>query len=202
VLPTTSPAGQAAAARGNAVIAAFAPSVAPWASARVGVAGSNEAGLTYTGRAARLDFRHAFENDRIALSVGAGASMMMAGSDRDGAAPGTEIDLDLGSVGADVPVLFGWRSDAGIVTFWIGPRGGFERLTGSATVTPGNASGSLDLWHWYAGTVVGLALGFRHVHGAFELDTSYQSLHGTVVGSDVHVTGVTVTPAAAMLVNF
>src|SRR6185369_12120360 len=37
-----------------------APGVAPWAGARVGIAGSNEAGLAYTGRSIRLDGRYAF----------------------------------------------------------------------------------------------------------------------------------------------
>jgi hypothetical protein len=201
---TGSPDGRIAAARGNAVIAAIAPSVAPWVSTRVGLPASNEAGLTYTGRVARLDVRHAFEDGALALSIGAGASVILAGHEQDGAAPGTELQLGLGSMGADVPVLFGWRSDAGIVTLWAGPRGGFERLTGDATIGPRDSpvSGNLDLRHWYAGGVIGIGIGFRHLHGALELDTCYQIVDGSVAGIDVHVSGVTLAPAAALIATF
>jgi hypothetical protein len=201
---SNTPEERSAAARGDAVIAAFAPSVAPWVAARVGLPSSNEAGLTYTGRSARLDFRHAFEDDALALSIGAGASVLLSGHGQDGAAPGTELKLGFGSMGADVPILFGWRSDAGIVTLWAGPRGGFERLTGDATIGPNDSamSGSLNLRHWYAGGVIGLGLGFRHLHGALELDTCYQSVDGSVAGLDVHLSGLTLAPAAALLATF
>jgi hypothetical protein len=164
----------------------------------------NEAGLAYTGRAVRLDLRHSFEDGALALSIGAGASVLLSGHTEDGALPGSDFHLGLGSIGADVPVLFGWESAAGVVTIWAGPRGGFERLNGDATIGPGDPalSGSLDLRHWYAGAVAGLRLGFRHLHGAFELDTYYQSVDGSLAGVDVHLSGVTVAPAAALLATF
>ena len=107
-------------------------------------------------------------------------------------------------MGADVPILFGWRSDAGIVTIWAGPRGGFERLTGNATLGPNEVAlaSSLDLRHWYAGGVAGLRLGFRHLHGAIELNTYYQSADGSVGGLDVHVSGITLAPSAALVATF
>jgi hypothetical protein len=196
--------GQIAAARGDAVIAAFAPSVAPWVAARVGIPSNNEAGLTYAGRAVRLDLRHAFEDGALALSIGAGASVILSGRDEEGLAPGSRFRLALGSMGADVPVLFGWRSDAGIVTLWAGPRGGFQRISGDAAVGPGDPAqaGPLTLQHWYAGGVVGFALGFRHLHGALELDTYYQSVDGSMAGVDVHVSGLTLSPAAALIATF
>jgi hypothetical protein len=194
--------GRAVAARGDAVMAAVAPSVAPWVAARVGIPSNNEAGLTYTGRAVRLDARHSFEDGSLALSIGLGASVMLAGHEQDGATSSTSFQLGLGSVGADIPVLFGWQSDTGIVTVWVGPRGGFEHLTGDATIDAVGPSGSLDLRHWYAGGVVGLALGFRHLHGAFELDTYYQSVDGSLSGIDVHVNGLTLAPSAALVATF
>jgi hypothetical protein len=196
--------GRTAAARGDAVMAAVAPSVAPWVATRVGLASNNEAGLTYTGRAVRLDARHSFEDGALALSIGLGASFLFAGHEQDGATPNTSFEIGLGSVGADVPVLLGWQSDAGVVTVWVGPRAGFERVNGNATLDPLGASpsGSLDLRHWYAGGVAGLALGFRHLHGAFELDTYYQSVDGSLDGLDVHVNGLTLAPSASLLATF
>jgi hypothetical protein len=72
-----------------AAIDALAPSVAPWVNARVGIGGDNEAGLTYTGRAVRLDIRHAFEDDDIALSMGAGASAVLRGREEQRDQTGT-----------------------------------------------------------------------------------------------------------------
>jgi hypothetical protein len=198
------PDGRTAAARGDAVMAAVAPTVAPWVAARVGLASNNEAGLAYTGRAVRLDARHSFEDGSLAYSIGAGISFALAGHEQDGATPNTSFKLGLGSVGADIPLLFGWQSDSGIVTAWIGPRAGFERVTGDAALDAvgTSPSGHLGLNHWYAGGVLGLALGFRHLHGAFELDAYYQNVDGTLAGIDVHVTGLTLAPSAALITTF
>ena len=49
---------------------------------------------------------------------------------------------------------------------------------------------------------VGLGLGFRHLHGAVELDAYYQSVSGSMGGDDVHFTGATVTPAAGLTLSF
>jgi hypothetical protein len=192
------------AARGEAVIAAMGPSVAPWVGARVGLPTDNEAGITYTGRALRLDARHAFEDDAFALSVGAGASVMLARRDQDAAAPATQFHVDMSSVGFDVPVLVGWRGTAGVVSFWTGARGGFERLRGDASVGPTEppTSGNLELNRWYAGGVVGLGLGFRHLHGALELDTYYERVTGSLAGIDVAVSGVSLAPGAGIVATF
>lgn len=55
-----------------------APAIAPWVSARIGLEGANEGGLTYSGRAVRLDGRHAFGLGTPTLSVGLGASVVSA----------------------------------------------------------------------------------------------------------------------------
>jgi hypothetical protein len=39
-----------------------------------------------------------------AMSIGAGASVLLSGHEQDGAAPGTELKIGLGSMGVDVPV--------------------------------------------------------------------------------------------------
>ena len=99
--------------------------------------------------------------------------------------------------GFDVPLLVGWRSTAGVVTLWTGVRGGFEKLSADSS-----SATALDLRRWYGGGVIGLGLGFRHVHGAIELDAYDQSVTGSYAGSDVRVTGVTLTPAAGVILSF
>lgn len=179
-----------------AAIDALAPSVAPWVNARVGIGGDNEAGLTYTGRAVRLDVRHAFEDDDVALSVGAGASAVLRGRDEQRDQAGNTTPAPWG-FGFDIPVLVGWRSSAGVVTLWAGARGGFEKLGADAS-----SAIDLALQRWYAGPVVGLGLGFRHVHGALELDTYFQSVSGSFAGDDVRLSGVTLAPGAGLILSF
>ena len=79
---------------------AAASGVAPWVSGRVGLAGDNEAGLTYTGRNVRLDVRHAFAIGAAALSVGIGGSLIIAER------PGVDVhgrDVGVFGGGIDVP---------------------------------------------------------------------------------------------------
>lgn len=190
-----------ASARAKAVGAAIAPGVAPWVSARVGLPGDNEVGLTYMGRSARFDLRHAFEWDTIALSIGVGADALWGDTE---STTGTGIDAGSTAIrgyGADVPVVVGWRSAAGVVTLWAGARGGGEQINDKSS--SGAAVGpALDLQRWYVGPVIGMALGFRHLHGALELDTYYQHVGGTYFDAHVGVTGVTIAPAGALILTF
>jgi hypothetical protein len=179
----------------RAALDSLAPQVAPWVSARVGVGFDSEAGITYTGRAVRLDARRAFDlEDSTAVSIGIGGSAVLRGEERPG--PDGVVVAPAG-FGFDVPILFGWRSTAGVVSLWVGGRGGFEKI--GADSTPAS---SIDLRRWYGGGVVGLGLGFRHLHGAVELDAYYQSVSGSMGGDDVHFTGATVTPAAGLTLSF
>jgi len=175
----------------DAAADAIAPGVAPWVGARVGIGGENEAGLTYTGRSLRLDARHAFEDGPRALSIGAGVSGILRSSDERRYADGSYSTSPWG-FGFDVPILVGWRSDAGVVTLWAGARGGIDSIRWS----------DVDLQHRYIGTVTGLGLGFRHVHAALELDAYYQSVSGSLSGDDVRLSGLTLAPAAALLLTF
>src|SRR5580700_1633007 len=59
-------------AKGALIAAVVAPGLAPFASARVGLGSQFEVGLTYTGRAARLDLRHSFDYGNVSLSLGGG----------------------------------------------------------------------------------------------------------------------------------
>ncbi|HEX9296498.1 MAG TPA: hypothetical protein VF881_11705 [Polyangiaceae bacterium] len=194
---------QNAAARGEAVLAALAPSVAPWAAVRYGFPTSNEAGLTYAGRVLRLDFRHAFEDDSFALSIGGGVSAVVGAKDRQDV-PASEFHVAPSSTGFDVPLLAGWRSTAGVVSLWGGVRGGVEWLKGDASLDTSDplVRGRLDLSRWYAGGVFGLGLGFRHLHGAIELDSYYQKIEGSIADYNVSLSSVTITPAAALVATF
>jgi hypothetical protein len=191
--------------QGAAVSAAMAPAVAPWVSGRVGLENRMEAGLAYTGRSVRLDGRHAFEWDRLAISVGLAGSVLLAGPPEDKTAQSTYIELDRQrGWGVDLPVLLGWQDKTGIVTVWAGPRGGFEKIAAALTLpmdTPAR-TGDLSAQRWYVGPVTGLAIGFRHVHAAAEIAAYYQNVRATALGFSVKANGVALVPAAALNVSF
>lgn len=181
---------------------AVAPGVAPWVAARVGIAGSNEAGLTYTGRSVRVDARHAFTLGGPTLSIGIGGTVILP--ERPGA------DAAINSVtggGADVPILLGWTSQSEIYSIWVGPRGGFESLSGSVLAPPENVGEpeaflDVDARHFYVGGVLGARVGFRHVHVAVELDGAYHRAEGTLGGIESSLDQATITPSGALVVTF
>lgn len=168
-----------------------APGIAPWVSGRFGIAGDNEAGLSYTGRALRLDVRHAFALGTAALSIGLGGSVL---------APLRPGDADGGSSvfggGVDVPVLFGVHSKSDLYALWIGPRGGFEALSGQVSEEHASAR------HFFGGFVVGVRGGFRHLHAAIELDGAYHRADGTLAGAATGVGLFSLTPTGALLLTF
>lgn len=206
--PTAGPSAQNQSSLQNLTVA---PGVAPWAAGRIGFAYSNEAGLTYSGRTLRLDGRHAFElNKAVALSVGLGASALMAER------PGGDQASGVFGGGADLPVLIGIRSTGGLYSFWFGPRGGFEFLSGRVQLVDTTAMPVLyDVSgkHFYAGLTAGARVGFRHVHLALELNAAYHGADGTFRSSPTGITPqgspasanvkqLSLTPAGALEVTF
>jgi len=202
-----SEASREAYAKGAAAVAAIGPGVAPWVSARVGLPHDFEAGITYSGRAMRVDARHAWQGERFALSVGAGASALslrhaVSGDQLSG------LDLKakggMGSFGFDAPVLVGVKSPSDLLSAWAGPRFGYERICAEATlgIEPSAQPGSLSLERVQYGGVVGISLGFRRLYGAIELDFSHQSYSGDILGQKVEGTGFALTPAAALVAKF
>jgi hypothetical protein len=212
----TTPAERTAYAKGALAVAGAAPGVAPWVSARLGLPESSELGLTYSGRSARLDVRHAFVRGPLALSVGAGASAIAP----HGASHGSPALAGLGTdelrgAGLDVPVLVGWQSRAGILRVWAGPRGGHEWIGGAVKAELGAPDASpadveagapwkadVTVRHLWAGGVAGFSVGLRHVHAALELDAAWHRISGSVGGIDVKTSGVALAPAGALIVNF
>jgi hypothetical protein len=188
--------------RGALVAAAVAPGLAPYASARVGIGDHFEGGLTYTGRSVRADFRRAFGlSPHWALSVGVGGSAVLYGH-----AYGTPLpDVDLGGLhgwGADVPVLLGYESDGGLYMAWLGVRGGFQHVDISEVLSEpsaapiGTAPVGLSASSAWGGGVVGLAVGFRHIHVALEIDVSYANVSGDYNGVHASISGLTLAPGA------
>ena len=136
---------------------AIAPGVAPWVSGRVGIVGSNEGGLTYSGHALRFDLRHAFEFGKgAALSIGLGGTAVIARR------PGEDNANGVYGGGADLPVLIGLRSST------------TSTPSGSARARASNprrrrpaqsefAGAEVTARHFYGGLTAGMRVGFRHI---------------------------------------
>ncbi|MBK9260287.1 MAG: hypothetical protein IPM54_10670 [Polyangiaceae bacterium] len=175
----------------------IAPAIAPWVSARVGIAGSNEAGLSYTGRAIRLDARHSFKLNKknsLALSAGLGGEVLLVGRPRTG----SQDPQSLLGGGVDLPILFGWRSTAGLYSAWIGPRPGISFIQGA--FADGTAFSARD---GRLGFVGGLSLGFRQIHVAMELGGAFHFVNALVDETQrIEFTQFTLTPAGALVLTF
>ncbi|CAN5916873.1 hypothetical protein BH11MYX4_BH11MYX4_63140 [soil metagenome] len=194
-------------AKGALVAAAVAPGLAPFVGARVGVGNNFEGGLAYTGRGVRVDMRRDFDDGKVTYSVGLGLSAALYGRQS-----GTELpNVDLGALhgyGGDIPLLVGWESAGGIYKVWGGARGGLEHVivetltSEPKEVTIGSAPLHLDANRFWAGGVVGLATGFRHLHVALELSAAYQVVQGNYNENKVTVRGVTLAPATALWWTF
>jgi hypothetical protein len=185
------------------------PGVAPWVGARVGIGHDSEAGITYTGRYARLDARHAFEGEHVALSAGLGASgrLMQTGSYRpqaddptcDASDPGCgtsvygqvdatgEIpDLDEGAVtgwGIDVPIIVGWRSTARLLQAYGGVRAGHERVWGEYAwqVSPDEVrEADMRGYRTFAGGLVGLLVSIDPFWAGLEVSSAYHWGNGAL----------------------
>jgi hypothetical protein len=190
-----------------AIAASVAPETAPYIGGRLGLPDDNEVGLSYTGRYLRLDGRHAFESGHWALSIGGGLNASwsrLLQNERDTASQ--QISGSSYSLGGDVPILFGWQSDAGVVSLWGGARAGYERIVFSSsegTILTAPFSNAVGIHHWRVGGVAGISFGFRHVHTILELETAYHGINAKL-GDDtkIDLSGVTLTPAGALRFTF
>jgi len=199
---------------------AVAPGVAPFVAARVGLGGHNEAGLAYTGRGLRLDARHAFEWPSFALSLGAAGSAVLArpGDEPDrhvGDEPGMDTGLrtaeltSVGGYGFELPLVFGYRSDADVVRAWVGARLGLEHdgynvalveRPDTALSTTGQAT---RVW---GGGLFGFSVGLNPIEVRAEIDAAYEQAHGKLRLLDgnlsVDVAGWSLTPGMAISAKF
>lgn len=180
-----------------------APGVSPWVSGRVGLTGSNEAGLTYTGRAIRVDGRHAFSLGAPTLSVGLGAAALLAQRPESG-----QDGSSVYGIGFDAPVLLGFQSRSDIYAFWLGPRVGFEVLRGrlqTGAVDPVTEEAPLlDVsgQHLQLGFVIGARVGFRHVHVALEAGAAYHWVEGEISDTSVTLEQATIAPGGGLILTF
>jgi hypothetical protein len=180
---------------------AVSPGVAPWASGRVGIAGDNEGGLTYTGRTVRLDGRHAFPIGGLALSIGLGGSAIVAHQ------PGHGFDASgVYGGGLDVPVLLGIHTTGDLYSLWIGPRGGVELLRGRLAIAnvgePNEDLVDAEATHGFIGGLVGFRVGFRHVHVSVEGSFAYHHASGKIGSTPVTLDQTSVTPGGALQIAF
>jgi hypothetical protein len=223
--PLTDPARAADYAEGVLTQALIAPGATPWVAARTGVAENLEAGLTYTGRGLRLDGRHAWPTgEQWTLSVGLGASALLLTPERtEGRAEGAtaeqsnslaEFDASAKGWGVDLPVLLGYRMLEGFGDVWLGPRLGFERLSGDVRIVdadPGFQELDLSGNRIWAGLLGGFSLGIPPVWIRFELTAIYHRLSGELKPADaeqalefdaVEASGWTFAPSGAIVGKF
>jgi hypothetical protein len=200
----TAAAGESGSPERDLEHAAVAAGVAPWVGARVGLAGDNEAGLAWAGRSLRLDARHVFPRGSLALSLGVGGSLVLPERRY-----GDERIRSFRGGGVDVPVLFGWSSQSGIYTVWLGPRAGVELLEGSIPADAATAASPSEVpptevsaRHVSVGGVLGLRVGFRHVYVALEADGAFHAVDGTVGDTNVSLQQGSVSPGGALVIGF
>lgn len=194
-IAVTSTFSAATASAGRLQDLAVAPDVSPWVSARVGLGSGFEGGLSASTRSIRLDARRAFESDRWALSVGLGASGVLAARSGGGEATGVY------GAGFDLPVLFGWRSSADLYSLWVGPRVGGEIFSGqldTGEIDPAAASGR----HLHVGGLAGLRAGLRHLYAVVEFEFAYHLAAGSLGPDNLEVSAWTVAPFGGLVVSF
>lgn len=197
--------------KGALVAAAVNPGIAPFLAARVGIGHEFEAGLAYTGRSVRVDFRRSFSfgtDDAWALSIGVGGTAALYGSLQGGSLPGVNLS-DLKGWGADLPILVGYAATDDLYMVWLGARAGWEHdQIAELTSEPSQGAGlgvvpiGLTADRFWGGPVLGAAVGFRHVHVALEIDAAYETVNGSFGGTSASVSGVSIVPASALWWDF
>jgi hypothetical protein len=182
---------------------ALAPGVSPWVGARIGLGGDAEAGITYAGRAVRIDGRYVLGSRALRLSFGAGATALIPHDDA--------LRGSLTGGGLDVPVLVGWSSASDLYSVWIGPRVGFEVGRGqvpASAIDPALSEADplpFDAHALQAGGVIGLRVGFRAIHVAAEVGLAWRRLEGAFEGRpelDRTLDVLGVTPGTALQLSF
>jgi len=199
-----SPPRDARGAGGLLVATAEGPAVAPYAAARIGIPGTNEAGLSYSGQALRVDLRHAFEWDKSALSAGLGVAGLGLGSSSANDPPGADLS-GVHGVGVDLPILLGYRTDADLISVWAGLRGSFERWSGTVSLDP-NPAFELDASRVALGPIIGMSLGLPPFWVSAELEVDYAHIVGSLdrpgTRYDAQVNGWSARPAGALVAKF
>jgi len=201
--PGAPPTRDQRAARGALVALAEGPAIAPFAAARVGIPLSNELGLSYSGQAVRGDVRHAFDWGAYALSAGFGVTGRFGHTPSD-LPPSTDLSGAHG-VGLDLPILFGYRTDAELISVWGGVRGSLDHWSGSVSLDP-NPAFELDARRWSVGPIVGMSVGLPPFWVSAELELDYGKVTGSLDRPGTHydakIDGWSARPAGALTAKF
>ena len=201
--PGTPPEKDARAARGAVVALVEGPAVAAFAAARVGVPGSNEAGLSYSGQALRADFRHAFDWGDYALSTGLGVTGRFGHTSAE--LPPNADSSGAHGLGLDLPILFGYRTDAELISVWGGVRGSFDHWSGTVSLDPSSAF-DLGARRWSVGPILGMSLGLPPFWVSAEIEIDYAHVSGSLerpgTRYDATLDGWSARPAGALTAKF
>ncbi|HWO11691.1 MAG TPA: hypothetical protein VNN80_19485 [Polyangiaceae bacterium] len=220
--PLSDPATAQAYAEGVLLDALISPGISPWVAARVGLPGSLEAGLTYTGRSVRLDGRHVLFpwGPEWALSLGIAGSVVLLNPDSatpDAPPSGeqrAEQSLDASGWGGDIPILIGYQPLDGFVDLWFGARAGFEHISGDLranTDDPASPRFDAEGNRYWAGALAGFSLGVPPVWLRFELAGTYHAIRGKLTTpadqpelpfGEVEAGGWSLSPSGAILGKF
>ncbi len=185
-----SEADEIAFAKGVIARALAAPGASPWLSARVGLPGSSEAGITYAGRVLRVDGRKVFGSGPIAVSLGLGISGLVSGPDES---PGNrEPDQPtIRGAGAELPVRAGYQVAGGFVAAWLGGRAGLDRVRGEIALPVADIDGSspaaaVDLRadRWWLAPEAGVSIGPPPLSLRIGITAVYSSLRGRFEPTD------------------
>jgi hypothetical protein len=175
----------------SALLVADAPGgVVPVAVARVGPNESWDAGIVVAGLWSRIDLRAALPLDPASsvspeIVFGIGPSVGLVRGD---GAEGTRL-------GVELPVLLTIDASS-VLELWVGPRVSVEHVFGRVPVASTNMDASALVVR--AGGIVGLAVGFRHLHALVELTASWERWDAEVGAEEVGRSGVALGPAFAI----
>lgn len=212
--------GNAEFLRGAMRNSVVAPGIAPIIVGRAGLGWDSDASLTFTGRTLRLGARHVWVlGKQYALSAGGGVASVATKaperappSDSEGLSS-TAIDWPATGFGADLPVTFGWSSDAQLVSAWVGARVGYEALWGDFPFISGGqkVGAAATAQHLQVGGRVGLGVSVHPVAIRLELAGAYSRVTASAElpwadaepeRLDDEFGGVLLIPAGALSVVF
>jgi hypothetical protein len=173
-------------AKGALVAASIGPGLAPVGGARVGVGWQSEGGLDLHGTRAAGRPPPLFRPCRPAgrsRSASAGSAALY-GHQEGSSLPNVSLN-ELTAGAPTCPSSSGYsRAKASLYMLWFGAAAGGEHVDISdvtsepASTTLGAPPISLSATRFWGGGLVGFAVGFRHIHVAFELDASYATITG------------------------
>ena len=188
--------------RGVLVALSEGPAVTPYAAGRIGIAGSNEAGLSASGPALRGDARHAWAWGAAAFSAGLGVTGRGFGQRADLA------EADFGRArgyGLDLPLLVGYHTDADLISVWGGLRASLDHWSGSVSLDAGGPF-QLSADRAALGPVLGIALGLPPFWVMAELEVDRARVAGSLDRAGTHfeaaVDGWSARPAGALVAKF